>query len=141
MDPDVRPFREPDTDDVVRLWRRCGLVMPQNDPTEDIAMKMRFQPDLFLVGAVRGRIVSSVMAGYEGHRGWINYLAVDPDLQGEGIGRAMMGHAESALAALGCVKVNLQVRTGNSAVIGFYRSIGYAEEDRISMGRRLTGAS
>ena len=104
-------------------------------------MKMRFQPDLFLVGAVRGRIVSSVMAGYEGHRGWINYLAVDPDLQGEGIGRAMMGHAESALAALGCVKVNLQVRTGNSAVIGFYRSIGYAEEDRISMGRRLTGAS
>ena len=139
MGPGIRPFRETDREGVIRLWERCGLVAPQNDPAGDIDMKMAFQPDLFLVGVAEGRVVSSAMAGYEGHRGWINYLAVDPDHRRRGFGRAMMEEAERRLSALGCVKVNLQVRSGNRQVVGFYDAVGYAEEDRVSMGKRLRG--
>ena len=139
MGLDIRSFREPDREGVIRLWERSGLVAPQNDPAGDIDMKMRFQQDLLLVGVVDGRVVSSVMAGYEGHRGWINYLAVDPDDRRRGLGRAMMEEAERRLSALGCVKVNLQVRSGNRQAVGFYDAVGYVEEDRVSMGKRLRG--
>jgi ribosomal protein S18 acetylase RimI-like enzyme len=107
---------------VVALWRECGLVVPSNDPEADILHKIRFQPDLFLVGhGADGRLQATVMAGYEGHRGWINYLAVAPPHRRRGLGRRMLAAAEERLRQLGCPKINLQVRRTNTAVIDFYR--------------------
>ena len=136
-DLEIRPYSETDQDAVVELWRACGLVAPQNDPVKDIRRKLRVRRDLFLVGMLDGRIVATVMAGYEGHRGWVNYLAVAPDCRRRGFGRRMMDEAEALLRAAGCPKINLQVRSSNSDVIGFYRSIGYAVDDVVSMGKRL----
>jgi len=121
----------------VSLWHRCGLVRPQNDPHADIRRKRAVQPDLFLVGELNGSIVASVMAGYEGHRGWLNYLAVDPRLRRQGLGRAIVSDAERRLLALGCPKVNLQIRTSNHEVVEFYRRIGYSVDEVIGMGKRL----
>ena len=133
----IRAFVEADEARVVELWQRCGLLRPWNDPNKDIARKLRVQRELFLVGEIDGRLVAAVMAGYEGHRGWVNYLAVDPDLQGNGLGRQMMAEVEQRLAALGCPKVNLQIRRGNTEVLAFYARLGYAEDDVVSMGKRL----
>ena len=94
-------------------------------------------PGLFLVGVIDGHVVASVMAGYEGHRGWINYLAVAPSLQKQGHGRQMMERAEELLRARGCPKINLQVRTSNVQVIEFYRSLGFATDEVMSLGKRL----
>lgn len=134
---EVRPFRPADEPAVVSLWERCGLVVPHNDPRADIATKLAFQPELFLVGVLGDRVVGSVMAGYEGHRGWINYLGVDPARRRQSLGRQLMAAAEAALARLGCPKVNLQVRAGNDAAVAFYERLGYGIEDRIGMGKRL----
>lgn len=133
----IRPFQDGDEAAVVALWRACSLVVPWNDPHDDVARKMAVQPDLLLVGLVDDAIVASVMAGYEGHRGWLNYLAVAPEVRGNGYGRAMVRAAEVALAALGCPKVNLQIRSTNAGVIAFYRALGYRVDDVVSMGRRL----
>jgi len=133
----IRAFQEADADDVVRLWVACGLVRPWNDPRKDIARKLAVQRDLFLVGAVGDRILATVMAGYDGHRGWINYLAVDPDRRRQGFARALMGAAEERLRALGCAKINLQIRQDNSEAIAFYRRLGFAEDASVSMGKRL----
>lgn len=133
----VRPFRSADFDAVVNLWNECGLVVPWNDPGKDIRRKLKVQPEMFLVGCLDNRIIATVMAGYEGHRGWINYLAVDPDHQRGGIGRRMMDAAESKLRAAGCPKINLQVRRSNDAVIEFYERVGFKKDDVISLGKRL----
>ena len=133
----IRIYRPPDLSSVISLWEKCGLVVPQNDPQTDIEKKLQFQPDLFLVAEKNGRIAGTVMAGYEGHRGWINYLAVDPDIQRQGVGRKLMEHAEKRLKALGCLKINLQVRTGNEAVIAFYEQLGYSVDPVVSMGKRM----
>ncbi len=133
----VRSFEAADETAVVDLWRRCKLVRPWNDPRRDIARKARIQPELFLVGVVEGTIVASVMAGYDGHRGWINYLAVSPSHQRVGLGRALMAEAERRLEALGCPKVNLQVRADNPGAIEFYRRAGYQVDDVIGLGKRL----
>jgi ribosomal protein S18 acetylase RimI-like enzyme len=133
----IRPFAAGDREEVVRLWERCDLVRPWNDPRKDITRKLTVQSDLFLVGVLDGRIVAVVMAGYEGHRGWVNYLAVEPTLRGRGFGQAMMAEAESRLRALGCPKVSLQIRRSNLEVARFYASLGYTEDDVICMGKRL----
>ena len=133
----VRAFEPSDEAGVVELWRRCDLVRPWNDPHKDIARKLKVRPDLFLVGEIDGAIVATAMAGYDGHRGWINYLGVDPDRQNQGLGRAMMAEAERLLRAAGCPKINLQVRSSNSQAIEFYRQIGFAVDDVVSMGKRL----
>jgi ribosomal protein S18 acetylase RimI-like enzyme len=133
----VRTYQEADERAVIALWRRCELVVPWNDPSSDIQTKMAFQPELFFVGELDGAVVATVMAGYEGHRGWINYLAVSPEHQRQGIGSAMMRTAEQHLHALGCPKINLQVRASNQAVIDFYKQLGFSQEDRISLGKRL----
>ena len=122
---------------VVKLWEKCGLVVPQNDPVEDIGKKLEFQPSLFFVGLLDGRIVGSIMAGYEGHRGWINYLAVAPEFQKKGYGGMLVQKAVSELKRMGCLKINLQVRRGNSSVIEFYKRLGFKEDDVISLGMRL----
>ena len=124
-------------DVLVDLWRRCNLIVPQNDPVEDIRRKLDFQPDLFFVGLFDGKVVGSIMVGYEGHRGWINYLAVLPEFQGRGYGRKLVQRAISELKRMGCPKVNLQVRRTNTQVIDFYKHLGFKEDDVISLGMRL----
>ncbi len=133
----IRPFHSADTEAVVNLWVACGLVKPWNDPYLDIELKQRVAPELFLVGEVNEQLVATAMGGYEGHRGWVNYLAVAPDLQGGGYGRQMMRALERRLIARGCPKLNLQIRTNNIDVIAFYEAIGYKQDDVVSMGKRL----
>jgi ribosomal protein S18 acetylase RimI-like enzyme len=133
----VRPFQAGDEEAVIDLWRRCDLVRPNNDPRKDIQRKLKVRPDLFLVGVQEGRIIASVMAGYEGHRGWLNYVAVAPDLRRRGFARQIIEEAERLLRAAGCAKINLQVRTTNRQAIEFYRRLGFAVDDVISMGKRL----
>lgn len=133
----IRPYASADEAGVVALWRACGLTRPQNDPHKDIARKLRVNPEWFLVAVRSGEIVGTVMAGYEGHRGWINYLGVAPALQRGGLGRRLMEEAEARLRAAGCPKINLQVRPDNRAAIAFYERLGFAVEGAISLGKRL----
>jgi ribosomal protein S18 acetylase RimI-like enzyme len=133
----IRSFQISDEPDVIDLWHRCNLVVPQNDPKKDIKAKLKVQPELFFVGVISNRIVSTVMSGYDGHRGWIYYLAVDPDFQENGIGRRMVEKAEMKLRKLGCQKINIQVRNLNKFVIAFYKHIGFLDDDVIGMGKRL----
>lgn len=133
----IRPFQPSDEAAVVALWEECRLTRPWNDPRKDIARKLAVQPELFLVGVVDGDVVASVMAGYEGHRGWVNYLAIAPRLRGKGFGRALMQHVEEALQQRGCPKINLQVRESNREAIEFYRHLGYLQDESVSLGKRL----
>jgi ribosomal protein S18 acetylase RimI-like enzyme len=133
----IRAFQLSDEDAVVDLWTRCGLTRPQNDPRKDIRRKLAVDPHLFLVAEDAGAIIGTVMAGYEGHRGWINYLAVSPDCRRGGAGRQLMIAAERLLIETGCPKINLQVRSSNAEVIAFYRAIGFAVDDVVSLGKRL----
>ena len=134
---EIRQFKPEDEDYVIRLWEICGLTVPWNDPKLDIQMKLEVQPELFLVGAIDTRIVATVMAGYDGHRGWLYSLSVDPEYQRAGLGRNIVEAAIIRLKKLGCRKVNLQVRTSNVEVIGFYERIGFSIDDTVSMGKRL----
>jgi len=133
----IRPYREADRLAVIKLWESTGLSVPQNDSGKDIDRKVKINPELFLVGESDGEVVASVMAGYEGHRGWINYLAVMPDQQRKGYGRLMMAAAESLLRQMGCPKINLQVRRTNADMIAFYSAIGYGDDQVIGLGKRL----
>ena len=133
----IRPYQPRDREAVVDLWARSGLVVPHNDPLRDIERKCRVNPEWFLVGVLDGHLVASCMAGYEGHRGWINYLAVSPGYRRQGIATQLMQKAEALLKKAGCPKINLQVRETNQAVIAFYERLGYANDRVISMGKRL----
>jgi ribosomal protein S18 acetylase RimI-like enzyme len=133
----IRPYRLSDREALVALWHLGGLTRAWNDPDRDIDRKVARDPDNLLVLEVDGQLIGSVMVGYEGHRGWINYLVVHPDHQGRGLGQALVDEAERRLAALGCPKVNLQVRSSNRSAIDFYRRIGYSVDDVVSLGRRL----
>jgi ribosomal protein S18 acetylase RimI-like enzyme len=133
----IRPFKEADTEQVVALWRACDLVRPWNDPYRDIERKLHVGREFFLVGTVAGAVVATAMGGYEGHRGWVNYLAVHPDYQRRGYGRLLMQALVEKLTTVGCPKLNLQVRQDNQAVIQFYRALGYQQDNVISFGKRL----
>jgi len=133
----IRPYQHENESQVIQLWFRCQLVTAANNPKCDIERKRQVNPDLFLVGLIEDSVVATCMAGYEGHRGWINYLAVDPDYQRQGIATQMMAAAEQRLKALGCPKINLQVRETNTQVIDFYQSIGFRNDRVISLGKRL----
>lgn len=145
MDVVVRAFEDADETGVVALWHAAGLVRPWNDPHRDIARKKLVQRELFLVaedpsstsGRRAGSIVGSAMAGYDGHRGWVYYLAVAPDRRGGGLGRALMTAVEERLLALGCPKVNVQIRSGNESVAAFYDRLGYAPDGATGLGKRL----
>jgi len=115
---EIRPFQLADEAAVISLWRSCDLVRAWNDPHKDIRRKLEVRPDLFLVGLLDGQVIACVMAGYEGHRGWLNYLAVAPEHQGHGYARAIVDEAERLLRAAGCPKINLQIRTSNHGVSG-----------------------
>jgi len=128
----IRPYQPQDETAVVELWLQCNLVVPQNNPKRDIKRKLQVNPEWFLVGILGHHVVATCMAGYEGHRGWINYLAVSPHHR-----RRIMEEAEKRLSADGCPKINLQVRKTNRAVIQFYERIGYTRDPVASMGKRL----
>jgi len=134
----IRVYVSQDAPAVVQLWNDCGLTRPWNDPHKDIARKLSVSPELFWVGVdEQGEVMASIMVGYDGHRGWINYLAVHPKHQRQGHARQLMQRAEAELTALGCPKLNLQVRAGNEAVIAFYESLGYSDDHTVSLGKRL----
>ena len=133
---DIRAFEVKYRDEVIELWRECNLVVPQNDPAKDIERKLKIDPDLFLVGVIDEKVVATVMGGYEGHRGWINYLAVKPSQQRKGYGQAIMQAVESLIKQKGCPKINLQVRATNEAVIKFYAAIGYGYDKVVGLARR-----
>ena len=133
----IRPYEESDEAAVVALWQAAGLTRPWNDPHKDIARKLAVQREMFLVGIIDGEVVASAMAGYDGHRGWVNYLAVAPTQRGHGYARLLMQRVEAMLLAMGCPKINLQVRTTNTAVIDLYRHLGYAQDEAVSLGKRL----
>jgi len=133
----IRPFAPGDEDALVALWEAAGLTRPWNDPHRDIARKLRVRPEWLLLAVTGTEIVGSVMVGYDGHRGWVNYLAVLPARRRTGIGRALMSAAEAALREAGCPKVNLQIRATNREAIAFYDALGYTQDDVLSLGRRL----
>ncbi|MEF2977491.1 GNAT family N-acetyltransferase [Subtercola sp. YIM 133946] len=161
----IRPFNVADTEAVVALWTDCGLVRPWNDPHRDIARKLTVQPELFLVGVepapmpasaaddatVSGpadpagvdaagdapSVIASAMVGYDGHRGWVNYLAVSPAAQRRGYARQLMAEAERLLTERGCPKLNLQVRSDNTEAQNFYRALGYEPDHAVAYGKRL----
>ncbi len=135
--PLVRPFEDRDLDAVVALWRASNLVVHYNDPAEDIAFcRASANAELF-VGEDDGAVVATAMAGHDGHRGWLYYVASDPARRGDGLGRAMVDHAEAWLAGLGVRKVNLIIRDTNTGVQGFYERLGYQTEPRVVMARWL----
>jgi len=133
----IRPFKEGDEEALVSLWNMCKLTVPWNNPYKDIARKLKVHAELFFVGYLENKLIASVMAGYDGHRGWINYFAVHPDFQARGYGKQLMDNVENGLRELGCPKINLQIREGNDKVFSYYQKLGFVEEKRINMGKRL----
>ena len=133
----IKPFKEGDEEALVSLWNMCKLTVPWNNPYKDIARKLKVQAELFLVGYLEDKLIASVMAGYDGHRGWINYFAVHPDFQARGYGKQLMDNVENGLRELGCPKINLQIREENDKVFSYYQKLGFVEEKRINMGKRL----
>ena len=147
----IRLFNLEDTQSVIKLWDRCGLLRPWNDPHRDIERKLIVDDGLFTVGTfeatqssrtgsearARDYIIAAAMGGYDGHRGWVNYLAVDPSMRKAGLGRQLMGDLEARLLERGCPKLNLQVRSGNADVLAFYQRLGYSVDETVSLGKRL----
>ena len=136
----ITPYHPDDEEPVIALWHRCfppEHLTAHNDPRTAIAQKLAYQPDLFFVAKVDGKIIGTTMAGYDGHRGWLYSVAVDPTHRRQNIGRQLLQHAEDALIKLGCNKINLQVRTSNAEVIAFYQQCGYKADDVLSMGKRI----
>jgi ribosomal protein S18 acetylase RimI-like enzyme len=132
-----RPFQPADRESLVALWDLCHLTRPWNDPHLDIDQKLARDAENLLILEEASLVIGSVMVGYDGHRGWINYLAVHPDHRRGGLGRLLMAAAEQRLRQQGCPKVNLQVRSDNPSAVHFYRRLGYAVDDVVSMGHRL----
>ncbi|HEY0711136.1 MAG TPA: GNAT family acetyltransferase [Polyangia bacterium] len=135
----IRPYHSGDRTGLETLWTAAFPEDPPwNAPSELIARKLTVQPELLLVAARRGQVVGAVMAGFDGVRGWLHHLAVSPACRRQGLATQLVRAAEIGLARIGCTKVNLQVRATNETVVAFYRKLGYAIEERVSMGRRLT---
>lgn len=134
----IREYQAKDEQQVIDLWYACDLVVTWNNPVLDIKRKLKVNPELFLVGEIKAKVIASVMGGYEGHRGWINYLAVLPDYRGNGYAQKIMIEIEQKLKSIGCPKINLQIRSNNEKVLKFYESIGYNDEHMTSMGKRLS---
>ena len=134
---EIRSFQQEDEVPSIKLWEKCELVVAWNDPSKDISRKVQLDPEGLLLGWYDNSLIASVMAGYEGHRGWINYLAVDPEYRRKGLGKTMMKAAETYLEQFECPKINLQIQAQNHQVIEFYKSIGFLQEDVINMGKRL----
>ena len=138
---EIRTYEKGDEAAVAALWREAFPDAPaHNVPEEDIRRKLAVQRDLFFVAEESGEVVGTALAGYDGHRGWVYYVAVKPACRRRGVGAALMARVEDGLRAMGCPKLNLQVRSSNSQAVAFYERLGYAVEERVSMGKRLKGA-
>ena len=133
----IRPYSETDLNSIVSLWEICELSRPWNDPIKDIERKLTVQRDLFQILEKDGEILGSVMGGYDGHRGSVNYLGIHPDHKNEGLGKLLMNRIEEELIKMGCPKINLMVRNSNLDVHEFYRVIGYEEQEVVVFGKRL----
>ena len=134
---EIRVFVEADTDAVIDLWQLANLTHPNNDSALDIKRKMNDSPWGFLVAMDGKTIIGSIMVGYDGHRGWINYLACHPNHRRRRVAKSLMNEAKKLLLERGCPKINLQVRSGNEAAVKFYESIGYLDDNVTSFGLRL----
>jgi len=132
-----REIEDRDVEAVVALWQACGLTRPWNDPYKDISFAREGRESTILVAEREGRIIASVMAGHDGHRGMLYYVAVDPSLRREGLGKAAVRAAEDWLGGRGVWKINLLVRSENDAVRGFYEALGYEVNPVFCMARRL----
>lgn len=133
----IVPYQPKYKKEVIALWETCNLTRPWNNPGLDIERVMKVNPDLFLVGIVEGKVVATVMGGYDGHRGWAYYLGVDPSCRLRGLGRRMMETLTGKLLAMGCPKINIQVRDDNPEALAFYEKLGYTPDNVLSIGRRL----
>jgi len=133
----IRTFRPDDATEVIDLWRECGLIVPWNNPQADIDRKYADSAQMFFVAELERELVASCMAGYDGHRGWIYFLAVKNSKQRKGYASALVTHVEAELVKLGCPKVELMVRKTNNEVISFYKSIGFDPEPVIVLSKRL----
>lgn len=139
---EIRPYIDSDEGSVAKLWREVFPDAPSwNRPELDIRRKLSIQRELFFVAIENLEIVGTAMGGYDGHRGWVYYVAVSPRHRRQGIGTALMKRVERDLAELGCPKLNLQIRTDNEEVITFYKKLGYMVEERVSMGKHLEASS
>ena len=136
----IREFRDGDLAAVVALWEACDLTRPWNPPERDIELCRRSGHGTLFVAEAAGRIAGTIMAGHDGHRGWVYYVAVDPARRRDGLGRALMKHGEAFLAAQGVPKVMLLIRETNGAVAAFYEQLGYRTEPRLLMTKSLSGA-
>ncbi len=133
----VRPYEPHDESALIALWQSCGLTRPWNPPERDIAEKLEVQPELFLVMTDENKLIGSLMGAYDGHRGVVNYLAIAPDYQGQGLGRLLMQEIETRLKAMNCPKINLMIRTDNTNVQNFYAELGYEPQDCVVYGKWL----
>lgn len=133
----IRPYLDTDLDDIISLWEICNLTRPWNNPEVDIFRKIAQKDGLFLVAVKNDQLIATLMGGYNGHRGWVNYLAVHPHTQRSGVATALMQQIEKRLIALGCPKLQLLIRKDNIDVQNFYEQLGYEEVDVICLGKRL----
>ncbi|MEM8490219.1 MAG: GNAT family acetyltransferase [Pseudomonadota bacterium] len=133
----VRTYAETDREDVIRLWNDCNLTRPWNDPNKDIDRKLNYQPELFFVAEVKDELIGTAMAGYDGHRGSVFYLAISPAYQGRSFGRLLMAHVEAALEELGCPKLNVMVRSSNGTALGFYDRLSYTIDEVKCVAKRI----
>jgi len=134
----IRTYTHSDEQDVTKLWKECHLLSPANNPKQDIQRKCNENPELFFVMEEKGRIIGSCLSGYDGHRGWIYYLAISPDHRKKGLGEKLVAHAEQALKKIGCPKIDLMVRDTNKGVIDFYHRIGYHDDPVVVLSKRLS---
>lgn len=134
---DIRPIRDGDEEGIVALWGACDLIRPWNDPTADIALARRSPAAEIFVGMDGDDVVATAMCGFDGHRGWLYYVATHPDVRGTGAGRRILATAEAWLAEQGCPKVELIIRGSNKPVAAFYEALGYSIEDRVLMAKWL----
>ena len=133
----IRTYRPDDAKAVIDLWKECGLIVPWNNPATDINRKCADSPQMFFIGELENELAASCMAGYDGHRGWIYFLAVKHSQRGKGLASRLVDHVEKELIELGCPKVELMVRKNNGGVIAFYKSIGFDPDPVIVLSKRL----
>ena len=132
----IRIYRERDREQVLALWQECDLIHPKNDPRKDLDRKKGFGEELFLVIEDREKIIGTVMGGYDGHRGIINYLGVHPSFRGQGLGKMLLQAVEQKLKDFGCPQVNLLVWSNNSEVLDFYEKSQYSKANDIVLLRK-----
>ncbi|NBB66123.1 GNAT family acetyltransferase [Pseudomonas sp. ODNR1LW] len=135
----IRPVRDGEDEAVVGLWSVCGLTRPWNDPVADLKQAKEGPASTVLVAADDDAISGAVMVGFDGHRGWVYYLAVDPGRRGNGLGRRLMAAAQDWLTKRGAPKLQLMLRSDNEAALGFYQRLGLERQDVVVLGRRLDG--